>query len=115
MRVEEWEKGDIAIISLDGKMVGNCDAEALHREVQLLLEKAMNKIVIDLRGVQWMGSLCIGAVMREIISTRKREGDIYLASMSDKVRRLFHITKLDAVVNIYPSIDKAVEAFNGRH
>jgi anti-sigma B factor antagonist len=93
-------------------MAGTCDAEELHEEVKSLLENQTKQIVVNMQDVDWIGSLCIGALMREIITARQKEGDVYLAAPSQKVQRLFKITKLEGVVHIYPTVEEAVEAFH---
>ena len=104
MKVEVKKEGEVAVISMEGNMMGTCDAADLHKEVINLLENDINKIVLDMADVHWIGSLCIGAVMREVISTRQKGGDIYMASPSKKVKRLLKITKLEGVVKVYISI-----------
>jgi anti-anti-sigma factor len=111
MRVEERKLGNVAIIALEGNMVGTYEADVLHMKVQSLFKRNINKIVLDLEEVHWMGSLCIGAIMREIISVRKINGDIHLAALSKKVHRLFQITQLERIVDIFPTVDKAVKGF----
>ncbi len=111
MRVKEKKQGNVAIIAFEGNMVGTCEADVLHMVIKSLLEKNTTQIVLDMKEVNWMGSLCIGAVMHEIISVRKIKGDIHLAVLSKKVRRLFQITHLEGMVNIYPTIDEAVKGF----
>ena len=93
-------------------MAGTCEADELHDEVKALLNSSTKQIVINMEDVNWIGSLCIGALMREIISARQKNGDVYLASPSQKVQRLFQITKLEGVVKIYPSVEEAVAAFH---
>jgi len=112
MKIKEKRNGSVAIIELKGKMAGTCDAEELHDEVRSLLENNTNHIVLNMQHVHWIGSLCIGALMREIISARQKEGDVYLAAPSQKVERLFQITKLEGVISIYPSVEEAVAAFH---
>ena len=112
MVVERKRNGSVAIVELKGKMAGTCDADELNDEVISLLENNTNHIVINMQHVHWIGSLCIGALMREIISTRQKEGDVYLASPSQKVQRLLEITKLQGVIRIYPTVEEAVAAFN---
>lgn len=112
MKLEEKRNGSVAIIELKGKMAGTCDAEELHDEVKALLENNTNQIVLNMKHVNWIGSLCIGALMREIISARQKNGDVYLAAPSQKVERLFQITKLEGVVSIYPTVEEAVDAFH---
>ena len=112
MIFDEKKNGHVAIINLKGKMAGICEAEELHDEVKSLLKNNTNHIVLNMQNVSWIGSLCIGALMREIISARQKNGDVYLASPSQKVQRLFQITKLDGVVSIYPTVEEAVAAFH---
>ena len=111
MKLEEKFQGDIAIITIHGNLVGSCEADVLHEKVEELLKEGRLQIVLDMSDVHWMGSLCIGAIMREIISVRKRNGDIYLAGLSRKVRRVFQITKLDGIIKIYPTSSAALEDF----
>jgi len=112
MIIEEKRNGSVAIINLKGKMAGSCEADELHEEVKSLLNNSTNQIVLNMENVNWIGSLCIGALMREIISARQKNGDVYLASPSQKVQRLFQITKLEGMVNIYPTVQEAVAAFH---
>ena len=111
MKIREKNQGDVAIVALQGNMMGICEADDLHNEIVKLLEQKKTKIVLDMTDVQWMGSLCLGAVMREIIHTRQKNGEVYLAALSRKVHRLFQITKLEGVVNIYPTVETAIRDF----
>jgi anti-anti-sigma factor len=111
MNVEEKEQGDIAIITIHGNLVGTCEADSLHAEIEKLINAGKLKMVLDLSDVHWIGSLCIGALMREIISIRKKGGDMHLSGLSRKVRRVFQITKLDGIINIFPTIRAATEGF----
>jgi anti-anti-sigma factor len=112
MVIDEIKNNDVSIIHLKGKMAGICEADELHNEVHTRLENKINHIVINMKDVSWIGSLCLGALMREIISARQRNGDVYLASLSQKVQRLFRITKLESVVTIFPTVEEAVSAFH---
>ena len=112
MVIEQRTNGQVAIIELKGKMAGTCDAEELHEEVKSLLENQTKQIVLDMQRVNWIGSLCIVAIMREIITARQKDGDVFLAAPSQKVQRLFEITKLEGVVHIYHTVEEAVEAFH---
>lgn len=111
MKIEEKNQGEVAIIAMEGNMVGSYEANVLHDEIRNILEKKITNIVLDMRDVHWMGSLCIGAIMREIIHTRQKNGDVHLASLSRKVFKLFQITKLEGVVNIYPTVNEAIKGF----
>jgi anti-sigma B factor antagonist len=103
--------GDIAILYLEGKMIGTPDTDKLHCEVQCLLKEDIHKIVVDLHGISWMGSMGVGALMRDLISVRNAGGDLRLAHLSSKLKSLFKITKLASVILIYETVDQAVKSF----
>jgi len=111
MKLDEKLQGDITIITIHGNLVGTCEADTLHGAIENLVKEGRLKIVLDMSDVDWMGSLCIGAIMREIISVRRNGGDIYLAGLSRKVRRIFQITKLDDIIRIFPTTGAAIERF----
>jgi anti-anti-sigma factor len=94
MIIEEKRNGNVAIINLKGKMAGTYEAEELHDEVKSLLNNSTNQIVLNLQNVHWIGSLCIGALMREIISARQKSGDVYLASPSPLKKQLPRLTRI---------------------
>jgi anti-sigma B factor antagonist len=111
IKIEQRIHDNILIVSLEGNMAGSCEAEELHSKIDKWIIQGNRQIILDLSKVHWMGSLCTGAIMREIISLRKRGGDMFLAGLSRKVQRIFQITKLDSVIKIYPTIAEAIKGF----
>ena len=103
--------GDIAILSLEGRIIGSPDTDKLHTEVQCLLKENIRKIVLDLHNVHWMGSMGVGSLMHNLISVRNVGGDMLFAQLSPKVKSLFKITKLDSVVYIYDTVEDALKSF----
>jgi len=103
--------GDIAIVSLRGRIIGSQDSDRLHQEVQCLLKEGIKKIVVDLNEVSWMGSLGVGGLMHDLISARNAGGDLRLARLTSKVESLFKITKLETVIQIYKNVEQAIKSF----
>jgi anti-sigma B factor antagonist len=111
MEFKDKVVGDVAILTLKGRIIGSSDTEQLHDEVQCLLKENVKKIVVDLNEVEWMGSLGVGCLMHDLISARNAGGDLRLARLTEKVKSLFKITKLETVVLIYDSVEQAVRSF----
>ena len=75
-----------------------------------LLESAPDRVILDLAPVDSIDSSGLGAivaVMKQLGTNRKLE----LASLSDKVRTVFRLTRMDAVMTIHNSRDDALAAF----
>ncbi len=46
--------GDVAVMTIKGKLMGGPDTKAIHDKVKELVDEDQKKIVIDLAGVKWM-------------------------------------------------------------
>ena len=111
MKIIEKMEGEIAIISLKGKLLGPPETDELHELVKSYIEKNNINIVMDMRYVTWMGSMGIGAVMRCLITVRNAGGDLRLAGLTDKLESIFSITQVIGLIKTYKSISQAVESF----
>lgn len=74
-----------------------------------MLEGSTGRVVLDLAEVDSIDSSGLGAivaVMKQLGADRKLE----LASLSDKVRTVFRLTRMDAVMTIHDAKDDALSA-----
>ena len=108
------KQDDVAILTLKGKLIGPPETDKLHDKVLSLIEDGITKMVIDLKFITWMGSLGIGALMRCLMTIRRADGDLRLSGLSEKVKKLFSITKLIGIIQIYETENEAVKSFNSK-
>ena len=85
MKIIEKMQGNIAILSLKGKLLGPPETDELHEVVKSYIEKSHINIIMDMRYVTWMGSMGIGAIMRSLITVRNAGGDLRLAGLTDNL------------------------------
>jgi anti-sigma B factor antagonist len=111
MKIIEKMQGDVAIISLKGKLLGPPETDELHELVKSYIEKKITKIVMDMRYVTWMGSMGIGAIMRCLITVRNAGGDLRLAGLTDKLESIFSITQVIGIIKTFKSNNLAVDSF----
>ena len=111
MKIIEKMQGDVAVISLKGKLLGPPETDELHELVKSYIEKNITKIVMDMRYVTWMGSMGIGAIMRCLITVRNAKGDLRLAGLTDKLESIFSITQVIGIIQTYKSANLAVDSF----
>jgi anti-anti-sigma factor len=112
MHLVEKKQGRVRILSIKGKLVSQTETNKLHEKINELVENDASQIVLDLKQVSWLASLGIGAIMRNFLKVRKTGGDLRLTGLSEKVKSLFSITKLIGVIQIYDTVNEAVESFN---
>jgi len=68
-------------------------------------------VILDLSGVPYMDSAGLGAVVNAHISCSKAGRQFAIVGMSDRVRTLFQLTKVEKALPIFTSLDEAETRF----
>lgn len=111
MALKEEMKGDVAVVTLKGNLMGGSETTEVHEKVKEITLTGVKKVVIDLSKVKWMNSTGLGALMGSMTTLRNAGGDLKLANVADKVQSLFMITKLITIFDTFDSVDAAVASF----
>ena len=111
MRLSDREQDGIIVLEPKGKIMGGPDASLLHDKLYEFIEQDKKKVVIDLSRVDWMNSTGLGILISGYTTLRNTNGELKLASVTDKIQSLLTITKLVTVFEAYDTVDEAVESF----
>ena len=104
--------GNVKIFHLDGKIIGDADTNEVCSRIKNLSEDDIKNFVINFRNVKWINSLGLGSLMGCLTSLRNKGGDLRLANVHDAAMKYFKITKLDSVIEIFGTIDGAVNSYS---
>ena len=108
----EQTRGRINIFHLNGNIFGDHDTDELCGRIRGLIEADKKYFVIDLKNVKWINSNGIGAMLACLTSSRNKGGDIRFANAHDAAMKYFQVTKLETVIDIFDTIDEAVNSFS---
>jgi len=111
MSVHERIEGDVAVVTVSGKMMGGSETNEVHEKVKSLTDDGLKKIVIDLSKVKWMNSKGLGMLMACMTTVKSAEGELKLAGVVEKVKSLFMITQLIKIFETAETADRAVAGF----
>ena len=111
MHYVEQKHGDILVLSLKGKLAGEPETEVLYEKITNYLKEGIRKFVMDLKHVHWLSSMGIGSIMRCTMTIRTENGDMRLTGLSDKVQKVFDITHLVGVIQVYDSPADAINSY----
>ncbi len=107
---EVKKQNDVAIVTLNGSL------DVSHQK--MLKDKLVsasdiqdNDIVLDFSKVTFIDSSCLGTLVSLAKTLREKKGDIKLSNLSDDVRSIFQITRLDRVFDIFDNNEDAVTGF----
>ena len=112
MKLTDREENGVIILEPAGKIMGGPDASLLHDKLYEFIEQDKKKFIVDLSEVDWMNSTGLGILISGFTTLRNNDGKLKLANVTEKIKSLLVITKLDPVFESYDSIAEAIESFN---
>ena len=104
MDVKSFEKEGVVVFQVNGE-INISTSPDLKKQFE---KKPAKKIVVDLDKVSYIDSSGLATLVEVLKKTKSQGGSLGLAAMSDKVKSLFEITKLDKLFLICHSQDEAV-------
>jgi anti-sigma B factor antagonist len=102
----------VPVVKLEGE-VDVYTAPQLKQKMIGLLEAGANQVVVDLAKVEYFDSTALGVLIGGLKRIRERDGNLALVCPSPRIRRVFEITGLDKVFDIYNSTDEAKTGLEG--
>jgi len=111
MQVDVIKEGDIVIVVVQGEL----DAETspdLRSTFEELIGGGANQYVIDLAGITFMDSSGIAALVNLFKRVRIGAGDVKLCGIINEIMKIFQLTRLDRVFDIFETRTEAFDSFS---
>lgn len=71
------------------------------------------RIIVDLSGVSYMDSSGIATLVEALRATRKAAGRLVLAGLTDRVREVLELARLETEFELSPDVPAALESAGG--
>ena len=107
MKITQSKVGDFTAVSIEGEVDLNSSPQ-LRKAFSDLIDKGMSKIIINFSKVDYIDSSGLATLIEMRQRMSKDQGRICLVEMSDKIKSLFEITKLDKLFTIYRTQQEVV-------
>lgn len=89
---------DASVLHLAGRMTADRPDERLPLRVQRMMDEGVLRLVLDLRGVSYMDSTCLGEIIEVCLALGRQGGQLSLVNVPPHVQRLFDISQLTDVL-----------------
>ncbi|MDQ2782483.1 STAS domain-containing protein [Lapillicoccus sp.] len=99
----------LTVVRVEGE-VDVYTAPQLRERLDAEIEAGRHDLVVDLSGVGFMDSTGLGVLVGRLKQIRVHDGTMRLVCAHDRVLKVFVITGLDKVFEIFPSVDEALSA-----
>ncbi len=111
LEIDVRRAGAVTVLTLQGRLVADEADYLFTQHVDALVADGRVNIVADLHGVASIDSGGVGSLVAKLLSARRAGGDLRLASMSERTRRVLEITRLLNVFHVFESVEAAVHSF----
>lgn len=98
--------GDFFIINIDGKIIDDNSIKELLLDVYNTLEKSKN-IILNLEKLSYLNSIGLNCLISILTKSRIKGGETIITNVSEDVKKLLLITKLNTVFEIKNTIEEA--------
>src|SRR5436309_533835 len=111
LAIEKREREGIAILDLRGRITLGEEASGFRKAVQELARETDPKIILNMRGVDYIDSTGLGAVVMCSTAVRKAGGVTKLLNLNKRNVELLIATKLMTIFEIFANEQDAVNSF----
>jgi anti-sigma B factor antagonist len=105
------EKGTFAVVEMSGNLIDKNQAVPLLDNIAALIEKGTINFVISMEKFKYLNSNGLNILITILTKSRKAGGDTTICCISDKIKELLIITKLNSVFTIAESLPAALQQF----
>ena len=102
----------VHVFQLIGRLMDQQQADRLMSTLDEELSGGGPNVVLDLSKLQYMNSTGLNILINVLTRTRNAGGDTLIAGVSQSVRQLLLVTKLDSVFTITDDVAQAVNKVN---
>ncbi len=95
----------VKIIQPSGILDG-ANVNQLRREVSEIVEMGADIVLIDFQDVTFMNSSGLGALVSILKAVRSAGSELFICSLSEQVKMIFQLTKMDRVFKIFVNQDE---------
>lgn len=99
------------VISLYGELIDRDESRELTHLVEQTCTDGQGWIIFDLSDLRVMNSTGLNILINSLTMARKSGGDVFICGVSDKVKKLLIITKLNTIFQVYDTEQDALIAF----
>jgi anti-sigma B factor antagonist len=113
MHIDETDYEDVVVLSVRGMLASQPNLAALCDRLNQLKQGGRTQVVVDCSRLVGCGAALLGWFVTGQKALREAGGDLYLAGLSDRMRRIMALTQLSDHFSIFTTAERAVDQAHG--
>ena len=110
MQLKCRRQGDVTVVELDEDTLDAERAEDFRAQLETYLH-AHRKVLLDLGAVAFADSTGLGAILFCLHRSAATGGKLRISCLRPLVQEMFHVLKLDRMVDVHVTAEEALLAF----
>jgi anti-sigma B factor antagonist len=111
LSISERQSGPVTLLALNGRLMLGKGCGALNEKFERLIAEGRVRLLVECSQVTALDSQGISALVRGLIFSRKRGGDLKLLKPSPEVCRVLKLVRLLDVIELFDDEGAAVAGF----
>lgn len=106
------KRNKIDIVTFSGNMINALTTDEIREEITKIFDNSNSKLIIDLKGVEYIDSSGFGCFLSIMKAARDNYGTLKFANAEPRVKELFHILHLHTVFDISDNLDDCLSSLS---
>ena len=111
MKITQRVEGDVTVLLPEGR-IDTLAADEMDQALQAVVAGGSHKIVVDMSGVEYIGSAGLRSLAAVLVKSRAEGGDMKLAALNKRVTRVFKIIGFDLLMSVHDTPEAAIADFS---
>ena len=112
MKLEARHEGDVLVITMVDKRLDAGAVDDFRTKMSQHIADGENKIVLNLSNAEFIDSSGLGAIVG-VLKMMGDNGKMVICGATDSTMRMFKLTRMNKVFNMFESEQDAVDVFSG--
>ena len=110
INIEKRDKIDIVTFQVNN--INALISEEIREEINKIFINLNSKLIIDLKGVEYIDSSGFGSFLSIMKTARNNYGTLKFANPEPGVVEVFNILHLYSILDIYDNLDECIKSFS---
>ena len=106
LSIREETRGEASVVAPAGE-VGYHEAPALRSALRESLDRKPSRLIVDLTGIHYMATPGLATLIEALQISKRTNVTLVLCGLTDRVRAVFEIARLQTVFRIAADVDSA--------
>ena len=110
MEIAEEHIDSVHVVKIAGELTASCASE-LKDKVASMIKAEKTALLVDMSEIGFIDSSGLGALVACLQRLSEAGGVLKIANLQDHPKRVFYLTRLDRVFEIFNDREEALESF----